>query len=103
MLLREDAGDILQLCAESNNKGHGEGTYESDGVEIKSQLGIEDIMKSVAALMELVKRKVDSSANTEVGLKWAKLLPGSSISISSPPEGWEPSIIAVEKSFTLDI
>ena len=60
----EDAGEILQLCNESNNKLHGEGTYEFDVDEMKSQLGIDDIVKSVAALTELVKRKVDNSADT---------------------------------------
>ena len=73
-----DAGEILQLCDESNDEGHGEGTYEFDVDEMKSQLGIDDIVKSVAALTELVKRKVDNSADTEVGLKRAKL--GSSFS-----------------------
>ena len=67
----EDAGEILQLCDESNDKGHGEATYEFDMDEMKSQLGINDIVKSVAAFMELVKRKVDNSADIEVGLKRA--------------------------------
>ena len=70
--------------------------------EMKSQLGIDDIVKSVAALTELVKRKVDSSTDTEVGLIRAKLVAVSSISISSPPQGSEPSKSAVEKSFTTD-
>ena len=96
----EDAGEILQLCDESNDEGHGEGTYEFDVDEMKSQLGINDIVKSVAALTELVTRKVDNSADTELGLKRAKLVAGSSISISSPPEGSEPSTSAVAKSFT---
>ena len=43
----EDAGEILQLCDESNDEGHGEGTYEFDVDEMKSQLGIDDIVKSV--------------------------------------------------------
>lgn len=98
----EDAGEILQLCDESNDEGHGEGTYEFDVDEMKSQLGIDDIVKSVAALTELVKRKVDNSADTEVGLKRAKLVAGSSFSNSSPPEGSEPSTSAVAKSFTTD-
>ena len=70
--------------------------------EMKSQLGIDDIVKSVAALTELVKRKVDSCTDTEVGLIRAKLVAVSSISISSPPEGSEPSKSAIEKSFTTD-
>ena len=90
----EDAGEILQLCDESNDEGHGEATYEFDVDEMKSQLGIDDIVKSVVALTELVKRKVDNSADTEVGLKRAKLVAGSSISISSPLEGSEPSTSA---------
>ena len=98
----EDAGEILQLYDESNDEGHGEGTYEFDVDEMKSQLGIDDIVKSVAALTELVKRKVDNSADTEVGLKRAKLVAGSSFSNSSPPEGSEPSTSAVAKSFTTD-
>ena len=69
---------------------------------MKSQLGIDDIVKSVAALTELVKRKVDCSTDTEVSLIRAKLVVVSSISISSPPEGSEPSKSAVEKSFTTD-
>ena len=69
---------------------------------MKSQLGIDDIVKSVAALTELVKRKVDTHADTEVGLKRAKLVAGSSFSISSPPEGSEPRTSAVAKSFTTD-
>lgn len=98
----EDAGEIMQLYDESNDEGHGEGTYEFDVDEMKSQLGIDDIVKSVAALTELVKRKVDNSADTEVGLKRAKLVAGSSFSNSSPPEGSEPSTSAVAKSFTTD-
>ena len=97
----EDAGEILQLCDESND-GHGGATYEFDVDVMKSQLGIDDIVKSVAALTELVKRKVDNSAHAEVGLKRAKLVAGSSISIWSPPEGSEPSTSAVAKSFTTD-
>ena len=82
----EDAGEILQLCDESNDEGHGEATYEFDVDEMKSQLGIDDIVKSVAALTELVK-KVDNSAHTEVGLKRAKLVAGGSISIGAHPKG----------------
>ena len=37
----EDAGEILQLCGEFNDEGHGEGTYEFDVDEIKIKLGIE--------------------------------------------------------------
>ena len=70
----EDAGEILQLCDESNDDGHGGATYEFDVDVMKSQLGIDDILKSVAALTELVKRKVDNSAHAEVGLKRAKLV-----------------------------
>ena len=98
----EDAGEILQLCDEFNNEGHGEGTYEFHVDEMKSRLGVDDTVKSVAALTELVKRKVDNSADAEVGLKRAKLVAGSSISISSPPDGSEPSTSAVAKSFTTD-
>ena len=58
----EDAGEILQLCDESNDQGHGGASYEFDVDVMKSQLGIDDIVKSVAALTELVKRKVDNSA-----------------------------------------
>ena len=39
----EDAGEILQLCDESNDEGHDEATYEFDVDEMKSQLGIDDI------------------------------------------------------------
>ena len=49
-----------------------------------------------------MKRKVDNSVEAEVGLKRAELVAGSSISISSPPEGSEPSTSAVAKSFTTD-
>ena len=49
-----------------------------------------------------MKRKVDNSADTEVGLKRAKLVAGSSFSNSSPPEGSELSRSAVAKSFTTD-
>ena len=87
---------------DSNDEGHGEGTYEFDVDERKSQLGIDDIVKSVAALTELVKRKVDNSADTEVALKRAKLVAGSSFSNSNPSEGSEPSASAVAKSFTTD-
>jgi len=102
MAANEDAGEILQLCDESNDEGRGEGTYEFDVDEMKSQLGIDDIVKSVAALTELVKRKVDNSTDAEVGLKRAKLVAGSSNSNSSTPEGSQPSTSAVAKSFTTD-
>ena len=72
----EDPGEIMQLCDEFNDEGHGEGTYKFDVDEMKSQLGIDDIVKSVAALRELVKRKVDNSADTEVSFKRAKLVAG---------------------------
>ena len=57
----QDAGEILQLCDESDDEGRGEGSYEFDVDEMKSQPGIHDLVKSVAALTELVKREVDNS------------------------------------------
>ena len=50
MAAKEDVGEILQLCDESNDEGHGEGTCEFDVDEMKSQLGIDDIVKFVTAL-----------------------------------------------------
>ena len=40
----QDAGEILQLCDESSDEGRSEGTYEFDVDEMKSQLGIDDIV-----------------------------------------------------------
>ena len=91
----------MRFCSPATNSTT-KGTYEFDVDEMKCQLGIDDIVKSVAALTELVKRKADNAAHTEVGLKRAKFVAGSSISISSPPEGSESSTSAVAKSFTTD-
>ena len=66
----QDAGENLLLCDESNDEGRGEETYEFDVDEMRSQLGIDDIVKSVAALKELVKRKVHNSIDTEVDLNF---------------------------------